>query len=100
MSTSLADATRPGERRPWPVRDSTRPGRVGLEERLDAGALGPMSFSSRKTPEFCTFLMECCPDCSLLYAPRIPAEHARLSAYRDGGYDSGEEADFAAETYA
>jgi SAM-dependent methyltransferase len=100
MSTSLHEANESGERRACPVCASSERGRVVFEERIDAAALGPMSFSSRKTPEFFSFQLERCPTCSVLYAARIPREEWLLNAYRNAGYDSGEEADLAAETYA
>ena len=100
MTTSLHQASRSGERRACPVCGSNEPGRIVFEERIDPAVIGPMSFSSRKTPEFFSFQLERCPTCAVLYAARIPPEEWLLSAYREAGYDSGEEADLAAETYA
>jgi SAM-dependent methyltransferase len=44
--------------------------------------------------------MVACPECGLLYAPRVPSSGFLARAYAETGYDSDVEARFAAESYA
>lgn len=44
--------------------------------------------------------MVICPQCDLLYAPRVPAREALARAYAESDYDSGTEAECAADSYA
>ncbi len=100
MGPSLAGVDRAGSRRACPVCGSTDVGPVVLEERLDPAAMGPLTFASRKTPEFLSFEIRSCLRCSVRYAPWIPSEDLLLHAYHGAEFDSGEEAHLAAETYA
>ena len=100
MSPPQAGGDRAGSRRACPVCGSSEPGPVVLEERIDAAAMGPMTYASRKMPEFLSFEMRSCPGCSVRYAPWIPPEDLLLRAYHGAEFDSGEEAHLAAETYA
>ncbi len=59
-----------------------------------------MSFSSRKTPEGMHHRLLECTRCDLLYASPVPTFDSIVDAYRDAGYSSGEEARYAAATYA
>ena len=93
LSQSLVD-------RPCPLCGSEDRSRVVFESHLDEARLGRMSYASRKLPEFMNLRLVQCPACDLLYAPRIPSIEFLRSAYRSAGYDSEEEARFAAESYA
>jgi SAM-dependent methyltransferase len=59
-----------------------------------------MSYASRKDPEFMSLRMVACPECGLLYAPRIPSSGFLAHAYAETGYDSDSAARFAAASYA
>ncbi len=58
------------------------------------------SFASRKLPEFMHFNLVCCKRCDLLYATPAPPAEVFHQLYVDAAYDSAEEADYAARTYA
>lgn len=69
-------------------------------ERIDARRIDGMSYASRKEPEFMSLRMVVCPDCDLLYAPRVPDAGFLHTAYAGTGYDSDLEARHAAASYA
>ncbi len=69
-------------------------------QRLDLEALGEHAFASRKRPERMRLRLVRCPDCDLAYASPLPAPEALAGAYEAAAFDSGEEARFAARTYA
>lgn len=74
--------------------------KVIAEQNLALDRLGPLSFSSRKPPEYLHYRLIRCPDCDLVYAnPAPPIEELEV-AYRHAGYESGSEARWAAATYA
>ncbi len=74
-------------------------GRVRHGERLDPARLDRFAFASRKLPELMHWRLVECSVCDLLFASPAPAGQALAAAYRDAGYDSREEAHYAASTY-
>ena len=85
--------------RPCPVCRSTD-ARVFVEARFDQSELDSMSFSSRKVPEGLYHRLLECASCELLYASPVPTFESLTDAYRQADYASGEEARYAAATYA
>jgi SAM-dependent methyltransferase len=84
--------------RPCPVCGSTD-ARVFVEARFAQSDLDSMSFSSRKVPEGLYHRLLECASCDLLYASPVPTFESLTDAYREAGYESGEEARYAAATY-
>ncbi|TBR36493.1 MULTISPECIES: class I SAM-dependent methyltransferase [Dyella] len=73
---------------------------VYLEERIDTSALNSYSFASRKEPERLCFQMVRCPTCDLVYVDSPPSQGELAKAYHSADYDSSEEANDAASSYA
>ena len=73
---------------------------IFLEESFDSAKLTPSSFASRKAPEFMSYRLLRCGDCATVYAVAAPPADALAGAYSDAAYDSSEEAELAADTYA
>jgi SAM-dependent methyltransferase len=73
---------------------------VAYPARIDEAKLGEFAFASRKLPEFMHHRLLTCPTCGVLYASPALAPEFLANAYRDAAYDSNEEAEYAAETYA
>jgi SAM-dependent methyltransferase len=71
-----------------------------LSDSIDATRLGPFSFASRKMPEFMSHAMVRCRDCNLAYVPLPPSQSELAHGYHQADYDSAEEAEDAADTYA
>jgi SAM-dependent methyltransferase len=69
-------------------------------ERIDLTRLGPLSYASRKDPEYMRLSLVVCPSCDLLYAPRVPLPGSLARAYAEAGYDTDAEAHHAADSYA
>lgn len=70
------------------------------DERIDAAQVSDFTYASRKQPEFmCLRLVRCC-NCDLVYAPSPPDSSFLSSAYAEAAFDSGDEAQCAAESYA
>ncbi len=70
------------------------------DERIDPGKINDYTYASRKQPEFmCLRLVEC-TRCGLVYAPNPPDNTFLSTAYADAAYDSGQEAQCAARSYA
>lgn len=88
-----------GDERACPACKATRQ-EAFLDERIDWAALDRMAFASRKTPEFMNLRLVRCASCGVIYAPSIPASGALVAQYERAGFDSGEEAGWAASTYA
>jgi SAM-dependent methyltransferase len=86
--------------RPCPVCGSTDDSQERYSERIDPTRIDGMSYASRKEPEYMGLRMVVCPACDLLYAPRVPSTAFLARAYADTGYDSDEEARYAAASYA
>ncbi|PIK71114.1 hypothetical protein CS379_21070, partial [Methylobacterium frigidaeris] len=74
--------------------------RAFLSASIDPARIGALSFASRKVPEFMTFRLVRCETCETVFAAEAPGAEALARAYRDAGYDSAEEARYAARTYA
>jgi len=72
---------------------------VLYEERFDPARLDRFAFAARKVPELMHWQLVECPVCDLLFASPAPNPGGLAAAYRDAGYDSAEEARYAAETY-
>jgi SAM-dependent methyltransferase len=71
-----------------------------LGDSIDAKRLGTFSFASRKMPEFMSHAMVRCRGCNLAYVPRPPSQSELARGYHQAAYDSAEEAEDAADTYA
>ena len=83
-----------------PVCGASDRSRVVVEANIDLDALDAFAFASRKIPEYMHHRLLLCMNCDLLYANPIPSLEAIAGAYDDAAFDSGEEAHFAAATYA
>ena len=59
--------------RPCPVCDNRDDAREMYRQRIDPAYVDNMSYASRKDPEYMSLRMIVCPQCDLLYAPRIPS---------------------------
>ncbi|WP_164712579.1 class I SAM-dependent methyltransferase [Methylobacterium currus] len=77
-----------------------RGARPFLSASIDPARIGALSYASRKIPEFMTFRLVRCGTCETVYAAEAPGAEALARAYREAGYDSAEEAKYAARTYA
>jgi SAM-dependent methyltransferase len=73
---------------------------VFLERSFDASKLSPLSFASRKPPEFMSHRMVRCPTCDLVYADDPLDQDVLARAYHTADFDSAEEASDAADAYA
>lgn len=73
---------------------------VFLNENIDPDRLSSFSFASRKTPEFMCHRMVCCSNCDLVYADAPPSQTTLAQSYHTASYDSAEEANDAAQSYA
>ena len=69
-------------------------------ENFDEQLFGQFAFSSRKVPEYMHYRLLLCTLCDLIYASPVPELSWLVNAYEEAAYDSGEEASFAAGTYA
>lgn len=69
------------------------------DERIDQSKISDFTYSSRKQPEFMCLKMVRCTDCDLVYAPMPPAGDFLSTAYSSSAYDSGPEAQAAAQSY-
>lgn len=78
----------------------TDQGRLFLEARLDPDRLTGHSFASRKQPEFMSYRLLRCGMCATVYAAAAPPADSLARVYAVAEYDSGEEAELAADTYA
>jgi len=85
--------------RPCPVCGSREHAHFA-EERIDESQVTAFTYASRKEPEFMCLRLVRCLGCDLVYAPTPPATDYLTAAYSEAAYDSGEEARFAAESYA
>lgn len=69
-------------------------------ERIEPRKFNEFTFSSRKHPEFMCLRLVRCTDCDLVYAPSPPTKNFLSRAYTQAAYDSGPEAQAAAQSYA
>jgi SAM-dependent methyltransferase len=73
---------------------------VRYPANFDESKLDDFAFASRKLPELMHLSLVECPACELLYAsPALTADFL-AGAYEEASYDSTEEAQYAARTYA
>jgi len=86
--------------RQCPVCGSHDESRVAYPARINEAELDDFAFASRKLPEFMHLRLLKCPTCNVLYASPALAPDFLANAYRDASYDSNEEAEYAAATYA
>lgn len=71
-----------------------------LSASVDPRRIGRFSFASRKPPEFMSFRLVRCRACATVYAAEAPSADTLAAAYAAADYDTSEEADLAARTYA
>lgn len=71
-----------------------------LDGSIDAARISEFSFSSRKTPEFMSHRLVQCQVCDLVFVDAPPPVEELTEAYHKAEYDSSEEAEDAAITYA
>ncbi len=74
-------------------------GTLFLEASYDPARISEFSFASRKSPEFMSYRLLKCADCSTVYAQAAPPAAVLAAAYKAASYDSSEEARLAAGTY-
>jgi len=86
--------------RKCPICGSDDGSHVAYPARIDEEKLGEFAFASRKLPEFMHLRLLNCPTCGVRYASPVLAPEFLANAYRDAGYDSNDEANYAAATYA
>jgi SAM-dependent methyltransferase len=86
--------------RPCPICGSADESHVYSDAHFDLARLDEFAFASRKIPEYMHYRLIACPVCDLLYASPAPSLETLARAYRDAGFDSGEEARYASRTYA
>ena len=70
------------------------------KENFDPKRFGPLTYASRKPPEYMCLRLVRCSSCDLIYAPTPPGCQYLQVAYGVAGFDSGQEAIAAAKTYA
>ena len=70
------------------------------DEHIDPERINDFTYASRKQPEFMCLRLVRCTSCNLVYAPNPPGRAFLSAAYADAAYDSGLEAQCAAQSYA
>jgi SAM-dependent methyltransferase len=88
------------ESRACPLCGSTAKGKVVVESNVELSKLTEFAFASRKFPEYMHSRMVECGVCGLLYGTPAVSSESGLNAYKDAAFDSGQESEFAARTYA
>ena len=83
-----------------PVCEQVTDGHVFTEANVEPGQLDAFAFASRKIPEYMHWRIVECGRCDLLYSSPIPEAGSLGVLYNDAAFDSGEEARYAARTYA
>jgi SAM-dependent methyltransferase len=73
---------------------------VFAEQKLDQSLLDENAFASRKAPEHMRLRLVSCPVCDVVYASPLPSAEALAAAYDTAAFESGEEARYAARSYA
>lgn len=68
--------------------------------KVDVTELNAYAFASRKKPEYMHYRLLRCDTCDTLYASPAPSAETLAGEYDRAAYDSDNEANFAAETYA
>lgn len=85
--------------RPCPVCGPGAPFEVLAQSNFDPEKMTAFSFASRKLPELMHHRLLRCKTCDVLYASPAPRPGEVAKAYEQAGFDSGEEAGLAADTY-
>jgi SAM-dependent methyltransferase len=86
--------------RSCPVCGSDDDSNVFAAQKLDQSLLDENAFASRKAPEHMRLRLVSCPTCDVVYASPLPSAEALATAYDTAAFESGEEARYAARTYA
>ena len=71
-----------------------------LSDTRDESRISLSSFASRKVPEYMSHAMVRCMVCDLAYVDRPPSVATLAASYHAADYDSAQEAEDAADTYA
>jgi SAM-dependent methyltransferase len=71
-----------------------------LKESIQEDRLNSFSFASRKIPEFMNYQLVRCPQCDLIYVDHPPKNSELARQYHVSNFDSSEEANDAANSYA
>jgi SAM-dependent methyltransferase len=86
--------------RDCPVCGPGVPAVLFAESNYDPARMNAFSFASRKAPELMHHRLVTCTGCDLLYCDPAPQFGTIVGAYQEASFDSGEEAAYAARTYA
>lgn len=70
------------------------------DEHINPERISGFTYASRKQPEFMCLRLVRCSSCNLVYAPNPPNSLFLSAAYADAAYDSSQEAQCAAQSYA
>ena len=88
------------QRRDCPVCEaSAGQASVFMEASYDPSRLTAASFASRKAPEFMSYQLVRCWQCTTVFASEAPDASALAHAYHEADYSTAEEAAFAAAVY-
>lgn len=71
-----------------------------LNNSVREEAVTSASFASRKLPEYMSHAIVRCTQCDLVYVDRPPSQEQLADNYHAADYDSSEEAEHAADSYA
>lgn len=93
LKSSIAD-------RACPVCASRDIAEVKFAQKIDWHRLDDFAFSSRKMPEMMSWRMVRCAGCDVVYTAEVPSGSALVDAYHEADYDSVDEANYAARSYA
>ena len=89
------------EQRACPIcRDSTVATVPHFDDSFSENAVTSASFASRKLPEYMSHAMVRCTRCDLVYVDCPPTQEQLADNYHAADYDSSEEAEHAADSYA
>lgn len=86
--------------RACPICNSTTMTSIFAVENFNESALNDFAFASRKVPEYMHYQLNYCSACDVIYASPVPTSGWFINEYEKADYDSMEEANYAAETYA
>jgi SAM-dependent methyltransferase len=101
MNTHTQHAKFAREHRACPIcRDAAVPAEPHFDDSFREEAVTGASFASRKLPEYMSHAMVRCTGCDLVFVDRPPSQEALADNYHDADYDSAEEAEHAADSYA
>ncbi len=81
-------------------RDAAIPAQTFLKNSFRPDALTAASFASRKLPEYMSHAMVQCTGCDVVFVDQPPSQQALAENYHKAEYDSSEEAEHAADSYA